>query len=56
MDYVKSNKIKDRVNELGKNYSPEATDKLNEKIEDILNKAIYRADKNERKTVMSRDI
>jgi hypothetical protein len=55
MDYIKINKVKDRVNELEKNFSKECQEKLNKEIEVMISKAVKRSTENNRSTVLSRD-
>lgn len=55
MDYVKINKVKDRVNELDKHLSKDSQEKINNIVDDVILKAIDRAKENKRNTVLSRD-
>lgn len=55
MDYVKFNKVKERINELDKNLSKQSQEKLNEIVEENINKAVERSTQNKRSTVFSRD-
>lgn len=55
MDYIKVNKIKERVNELDKNLSKDSQEKLNNIVDEIIVKAVDRSQQNKRNTVLSRD-
>jgi len=55
MDYVKVNKVKDRINELDKHLSKDSQEKLNKIVDDVIVKAVDRCEQNKRNTVLSRD-
>lgn len=55
MDYVKINKIKDRINELEKNFSKDSQEKINKIVEENIKNAVNRATENKRNTVLARD-
>jgi len=55
MNYVKINKVKDRINEEDKHFSKESEDRINEILENIIVEAIKRSGENKRNTVLARD-
>lgn len=55
MDYVKINRIKERINELDKNFSKDSQEKINEVVEQIILNAVKRSTENKRETVLARD-
>ena len=56
MDYVKINKVKDKIRESGLSASNELQESINTKIETLIIDSIERAKANRRNTVLKRDI
>lgn len=55
MDYVKINKVKDKINEYNMNFSKDSQDKINKVLDEVIKKAVERSRENKRTTVLARD-